>query len=61
MNQVNAQSITGDAMVGSALALVEPARNTVAYYFHEKLWKRIDRRHPVRGFEPPVTCDRIWH
>ena len=33
--------MTGDFWVGSALALVEPLCNTVAYYFHEKLWLRI--------------------
>ncbi|MFV8781046.1 DUF2061 domain-containing protein [Microbulbifer sp. SA54] len=33
-------AMTGDILVGSALALVEPACNTVAYYFHEKWWSR---------------------
>lgn len=33
--------LTGSLVVGSALALVEPAVNTVAYHFHEKVWKRI--------------------
>ncbi|WP_236250489.1 DUF2061 domain-containing protein [Microbulbifer sp. ALW1] len=32
--------MTGDIWVGSALALVEPACNTVAFYFHEKWWNR---------------------
>lgn len=32
--------MTGDILVGSALAVVEPLCNTVAYYFHEKWWKR---------------------
>ena len=32
--------MTGDIWVGGALALVEPLCNTVAYYFHEKLWAR---------------------
>ena len=37
--------MTGDIFVGSALALVEPLCNTVAYYFHEKVWLRFsDRR-----------------
>lgn len=31
--------MTGDIMVGSALALVEPMVNTIAYYFHEKAWQ----------------------
>ncbi|MFC1536744.1 DUF2061 domain-containing protein, partial [Pseudomonadota bacterium] len=26
-------------LVGGAIALVEPMINTVAYYFHEKLWQ----------------------
>ncbi|WP_323845703.1 DUF2061 domain-containing protein [Microbulbifer magnicolonia] len=34
--------MTGDILVGSALALVEPLCNTVAYYFHEKFWKRLE-------------------
>ncbi len=33
-------ALTGDVWVGSALALVEPACNTVAFYFHEKWWNR---------------------
>ena len=33
-------ALTGSAMVGGALALVEPLVNTVAYFFHEKLWEK---------------------
>ena len=36
--------MTGDWMVGSAVALVEPMVNTVAYHFHEKVWLRIRNR-----------------
>ena len=32
--------LTGSAMLGGALALVEPLVNTVAYFFHEKLWEK---------------------
>ncbi len=35
--------MTGSAFIGGAVALIEPACNTVAYFFHEKLWQRIDR------------------
>ena len=31
-------AMTGDVLIGGALALVEPLCNTVAYYFHEKAW-----------------------
>lgn len=34
--------MTGSVWVGGALALVEPACNTIAFHFHEKVWKRIE-------------------
>lgn len=33
--------ISGSVLVGGTIALVEPAINTVAYYFHEQIWNRI--------------------
>lgn len=42
--------LTGSIGISSLLALVEPMCNTVAYYFHEKLWDRIklkDAEHPT--------------
>jgi len=30
--------LTGSVLVGGTMALIEPACNTVAYYFHEKIW-----------------------
>lgn len=43
--------MTGDWWVGSALALVEPLCNTVAFYFHEKVWLRLGsaRRREVKA------------
>ena len=35
--------LTGDIVIGGAVALVEPAVNTVAYYFHDRIWQRFDR------------------
>jgi uncharacterized membrane protein len=32
--------MTGSVLVGGAIALVEPAINTVAYHLHELFWKR---------------------
>ncbi|AQS40699.1 putative membrane protein [Shewanella psychrophila] len=34
--------LTGSVIIGGAVALVEPAINTVVFYFHEKVWKRIE-------------------
>ena len=36
--------LTGDLLVGGLIAMVEPAINTVAYFFHEKLWARCQRK-----------------
>jgi uncharacterized membrane protein len=35
--------MTGSVLVGGAIALVEPAVNTVAYHFHERLWNRLQK------------------
>jgi uncharacterized membrane protein len=35
--------ISGSVLVGGAIALVEPAVNTVAYHVHELAWKRLRR------------------
>lgn len=36
--------LTGSWLIGGALAVVEPAINTVVFHFHEKVWKRIESR-----------------
>ena len=33
--------MTGSVVTGGAIALIEPAINTIAYYFHEQVWNRI--------------------
>lgn len=33
--------MSGSIWIGGAIALVEPAVNTVAYYFHEQVWNRL--------------------
>ena len=35
--------LTGSVLVGGALALIEPAVNTVAYHLHERAWNRWGR------------------
>ena len=36
--------LSGSFLIGGAIALVEPAINTVAYFLHEKVWERIRAR-----------------
>jgi uncharacterized membrane protein len=45
-------ALTGSVVVGGVMALVEPAVNTVAYYFHEKVWKRIEARRAAQLLQP---------
>jgi uncharacterized membrane protein len=37
-------ALTGSAVMGGVLALVEPAINTVAFHFHELIWKKIEAK-----------------
>lgn len=41
--------ITGSLVLGGVVALVEPAVNTVAYFFHEKLWQHINQRQQLQS------------
>jgi uncharacterized membrane protein len=40
-------ALTGSLLIGSAMALVEPAINTVAFFFHEMAWKKIEANRDV--------------
>jgi uncharacterized membrane protein len=56
--------LTGSVPVATGLALVEPMVNTVAFYFHERVWRMIDSRpaearawhlgHCIRATGPPL-------
>ena len=35
--------MSGSVLVGGAIALVEPAVNTIAYHFHEQVWNRVQK------------------
>ena len=39
--------LTGDILVGGLVAMVEPAVNSVAYVFHEKIWANIKQQQAV--------------
>lgn len=44
--------LTGSMAIASALALLEPLANTVAYLLHERAWARFTARPPASA--PPV-------
>lgn len=35
--------LTGSVVIGGTIALIEPAVNTVVFYFHEKVWRQLER------------------
>lgn len=43
--------MTGSVLVGGAIALVEPAINTLAYYLHEQFWSRRQKAAARSGYE----------
>lgn len=49
--------LTGSLVIGSLLALVEPAVNTCAFYLHERIWQHFDgtRAAPLDGAPFPVV------
>lgn len=44
--------LTGSALVGGMLAVIEPACNTVVFHFHEKAWKRYQENSPAQHASP---------
>jgi uncharacterized membrane protein len=52
-----AYAFTGSLGVASGIALIEPCINAVAFFFHEKLWTRAERRTPL----PPFMRQAVAH
>ncbi len=38
--------LTGDLLTGGLIALLEPACNTLDFYFHERAWQRFGKGAP---------------
>jgi uncharacterized membrane protein len=41
--------LTGSVAVATGVALIEPAANTVVFFFHERAWQRFGRAGRVSG------------
>lgn len=52
--------MTGSVWVGGALAMVEPAINTVAFHLHEKVWKRLEGRRAQPAAPSPGLTARTF-
>ncbi len=46
--------LTGSFVIGGLLALIEPACNTVVFYFHERAWQAFEHKHPKLNLAPPA-------
>ncbi len=54
--------LTGSVLIGGTMALIEPACNTVAYYFHEKLWARaLAKRQAAPAARPRAWLNTLTH
>jgi len=43
-----AYALTGSLALAGGIALIEPCINAVAFFFHEKAWKRVAARREAR-------------
>lgn len=48
--------LTGSMVVGGLVALVEPAINTVAFYFHELVWKKLEDKKARENIAPTLSA-----
>lgn len=44
--------LTGSVQLAGLMTLIEPAANAVAFFFHEKLWKRALGRRALGRLNP---------
>lgn len=47
--------LTGSVPVATGLALIEPLVNTVAFFFHERIWRTIE------GGQAVPAMSALWH
>jgi uncharacterized membrane protein len=44
-----AYALTGSFLIGGTMALLEPAINSVVFYFHEKAWQKHSKNQEKRA------------
>lgn len=54
-----AYALTGSVAIATGIGLIEPLANTVAFYFHERAWRRVEGRRPARSTAPVACCDWV--
>ncbi len=71
-----AYALTGSVAIAGGIALIEPMVNAVAFYFHERFWKRYEEKETAQesgalpsethrsvgdGFDPWVLHPTVGH
>jgi uncharacterized membrane protein len=51
-----AYALTGSVAVATGIGLIEPIANTVAFYFHERAWRRVERSPAGPGHRVRACC-----
>ena len=51
-----AYALTGSVAVATGIGLIEPLANTVAFYFHERAWRRVDGGERAANNGPVMCC-----
>lgn len=46
-----AYALTGSLAIATGIGLIEPVANTVAFFFHERIWRGIDARRGILAQE----------
>jgi len=54
-----AYALTGSVAIAAGIGLIEPLANTVAFYFHERAWRRVDGGEPSRNNAPVMCCGAL--
>lgn len=45
-------ALTGSVAASGLVAAIEPLCNSVGFYFHEKIWQRLEKQPTQRGQRP---------
>ncbi len=56
-----AYALTGSLALAGGIALIEPCINAVAFFFHEKAWKKADARAAGRQSATMTLDARMLH
>jgi uncharacterized membrane protein len=51
-----AYGLTGSVAIATSIGLLEPVANTIAFYFHERAWRRVDGKASSRNNATAICC-----